>query len=155
MISIIRKETILALMFLCLLTLSLKGDCQPSLEMQAEGNDSLQAKIFPYAPLVLNDDTLDGAIMSYPDLVIDCWEIGCPPCKLMDPKIDRMAEDYKGRIVFAKLCIDRNPISMARYRISRTPTLLIFKNGTLVAGQVGNYPRADLERMILAVLGLQ
>lgn len=152
------KSTILALAILCLLTLAMTGDCRAAPEGQAEkadGNGSVPEQISPDGPLVLNDDGIDGAIMSYPDLVIDCWEIGCPPCKLMDPKIDRMAEDYKGRIVFAKLCIDRNPISMARYRISRTPTLLIFKNGSLVAGQVGNYPRADLERMILAALRLQ
>jgi thioredoxin 1 len=151
----IRKSAIFALVFLCLMTLALTGDCQPSLEMQAEGNGSLQAQSFPNAPLVLNDDTLDDAIRIYPHLVLDCWEIGCPPCELIDPKIGRMAEDFRGRIAFAKLCIDRNPISMGRYRISRTPTLLVFNNGTLVAKQVGNYPQDTLERMILAVLHMQ
>ncbi|MDD4651916.1 MAG: thioredoxin family protein [Methanothrix sp.] len=149
------KSTILALAILCLLTLAMIGDCRAAPQEQADGNGSVPEQIYPDAPIILNDDGIDEAIMSYPDLVIDCWEIGCPPCKLMDPNIDRMAEDYKGRIVFAKLCIDRNPISMARYRISRTPTLLIFRNGTLVADQVGNYPQEDLERMILAALQMQ
>jgi thioredoxin 1 len=151
----IGKPMIFALAILCLQLLALTGDCRSAPEWQADGNASFQPKTFPDVPLVLNDDTLDGAINSYPDLVIDCWEIGCPPCKLMDPKIDQMAEDFKGRVVFAKLCIDRNPISMARYRISRTPTLLFFKNSTLAAMQVGNYPQDDLERTIFAALQLQ
>ena len=151
----IGKPTAFALAIFCLLLMALAGGCRAASNGYAVGNGSAQSQIFPEAPLVLNDDTLDDAIMANPNLVIDCWEIGCPPCKLMDPKIDLMAEDLKGRIVFAKLCIDRNPISMARYRISRTPTLLVFSNGTLVAKQVGNYPQEDLERMILAVLHLK
>jgi len=150
-----RKSTILALAILCLQPLALTGYCLAAPEGQADGNGSAHAQIFPDAPLVLNDDTLKGAIRAYPNLVLDCWEIGCPPCELIGPKIDRMAEDFKGRIVFGKLCINRNPISMGIYRISRTPTLLVFKNGTMVAKQVGNYPQDDLERMILAVLHQQ
>lgn len=153
----IGKPTVFALAILCLLLLllALTGDSLAAPEGQADGNGSAHAQIFPDAPLVLNDDTLDRAIRAYPNLVLDCWETGCPPCELIDPKIDRMAEEFKDLIVFAKLCIDRNPISMGIYRISRTPTLLVFKNGMLVAKQVGNYPQDDLERMILAVLHLQ
>jgi thioredoxin 1 len=155
MILITRKATTLALAILCLLALALTGDCRAATEGQTDGKGSVPAQILSNAPLVLNDDTLDGAIRSYSYLVLDCWEIGCPPCKLIDPKIDRMAEKFRSRISFAKLCIDRNPITMGRYRISRTPTLMVFKNGTLVARQVGNYPQEDLERMILDALGLQ
>lgn len=151
----IGKPTVFALAIFCLLLLDLTGGCRAASEEQGDGNGSVKAQIFPDAPLVLNDDTLDGVIRAYPNLVLDCWEIGCPPCELIDPKIDRMAEEFKGRIVFAKLCIDRNPISMGVYRISRTPTLLIFSNGTLTAKQVGNHPQEDLERMILAALKLQ
>lgn len=153
--SINRNATSMAIVILCLLPLAMIGDCRATLEGQADGNNSGRAQSFPEAPVVVNDDTLHEAINIYSYLVLDCWEIGCPPCKLIEPKIDRMAEEFKGKIVFAKLCIDTNPISMSKYGISRTPTLLVFKNGTLVSMQVGNYPQEELKRMILTVLHLR
>lgn len=154
--SINRKEALLALAIICLLPLVITGDCQAaSLEEQTDSNSSKLASAFPEAAVVLNDDTLDEALKIYPHLVLDCWEIGCPPCRLIEPKIDRMAEEFKGRIVFAKLCIDRNPVTLSKYGISRTPTLLVFRNGTLVAMQVGNYPQEELKRMILTVLHMR
>jgi thioredoxin 1 len=154
--SINGKATLLALAIICLLPLAMTGDCRTAhLEGKTDGNSSKLAQVFPDAPIVVNDDTLHEAIRNYSNLVLDCWEIGCPPCKLIEPKIDRMAEDFKGRIVFAKLCIDRNPVAMSKYGISRTPTLLVFKNSTLVAMQVGNYPQEELKRMILTVLHMR
>jgi thioredoxin-like negative regulator of GroEL len=159
MTSIIGKVTILALAILCLLPLALTENCRAENEGQTDGNDSVQeqttAESLTEAPIILNDDTLDEAIKNHPYLVVDCWETDCPPCKLIEPKIDSMAKEFRGRIVFAKLCIDRNPIALSRYRISRTPTLLVFKSGKIEAEQVGNYPQEDLERMILAVLHLK
>jgi thioredoxin 1 len=153
--SINGKATLMALAILCLLPQAMTGDCWAALEGQTYRNNSEQAQVFPDAPVVLNDDTLDEAIKIYSYLVLDCWEIGCPPCKLIEPKIDLMAEKFKGMIVFAKLCIDKNPITMSKYGISRTPTLLVFKNGTIVSMQVGNYPQVELERMILTVLDMR
>jgi thioredoxin 1 len=154
--SINRKAVLLALAIISLLPLAMTGDCQSAhLKGQTDGNSSKLAGAFPEAPVVVNDDSLDEALKIYPLLVLDCWEIGCTPCKLIEPKIDRMAEEFKGRIVFAKLCIDRNPVTMSKYGISRTPTLLVFRNGTLVAMQVGNYPQEELKRMILTVLHMR
>jgi len=66
-----------------------------------------------------------------------------------------MAEDFKGWIVFGKLCIDNNSVTMSKYGVSRTPTLLVFENGSLVYKQVGNYPQEELERTILTVLHMR
>ena len=44
---------------------------------------------------------------------------------------------------------------MSKYGVSRTPTLLVFKNGTLVYKQVGNYPQEELEHIILTVLHMR
>ena len=145
----------MAFAILCLLPLAMIGDCRAALEGQTYRNNSEIAQVFPEAPVVVNDDTLDEAIKIYSYLVLDCWEIGCPPCRLIEPKINRMAEKFKGKIVFAKLCIDNNPITMSKYGISRTPTLLVFENGTLVSMQVGNYPQEELERIILTVLHMR
>jgi thioredoxin 1 len=109
-------------------------------------------KEFPAVPVDVNDKNLNSMLMLYSPFVVDFWEIGCRPCKSIDPTINEMALDFKGQIAFGKLCVDRNAASKKKYGISRTPTLLIFKEGTLVYRHVGNYPKQKLEEIILTAL---
>lgn len=149
------KAISIALVILCLLPFAKIGDCQSAPERQMEVNATGPALVFPETPVAVDDRSLDGALKIYSPFVLDCWETGCRPCDLIDPKINQMAEDLKGRIVFGKLCIDYNPITMSKYGVSRTPTLLIFQNGSLVYKHVGNYPKDELEHIILTVLQMQ
>jgi thioredoxin 1 len=153
--SIGGKATLMALAILCLLPTAMTGDCRTAPEGQMSVNASGQAGMFPEAPVAVDDSGLDGALKIYSPFVLDCWETGCRPCQLIEPKINKMAEDFKGRIVFGKLCVDYNPITMSKYGVSRTPTLLVFKNGSLVYKQVGNYPQDELEHIILTVLHMR
>ena len=109
-------------------------------------------KEFPDAPIEVNDKNFDSMLRLYSPFVVDFWEIGCRPCKSIDPTINEMALDFKGQIVFGKLCTDRNSNSKKKYGISNTPTLLIFKDGSLVYRHVGNYPKQKLEEIILTAL---
>ncbi len=153
--SINRKATLMALTLISLLTLAMTGDCLAAPKGQTDVNASGPAQMFPESPVVVNDGDMDQALKIYSPFVLDCWEIGCRPCQLIEPKIDKMATDFRGRIVFGKLCIDRNPITMSKYGVSRTPTLLVYENGTLVYKQVGNYPQEELEHIILTVLHMR
>lgn len=112
-------------------------------------------RFFPDEPIMVNDNSLDQALQSYSPFVLDCWELGCRPCQLIDPKINQMAEESRGKIVFGKLCTNYNPASLKRYGITRTPTLLIFNNSTLVYKHVGNYPKDELMHIILTVLHMR
>ena len=107
---------------------------------------------YPDVPIEVNDKNFDSMLRLYSPFVVDFWEIGCRPCKSIDPTINEMALDFKGQIVFGKLCIDRNSNSKKKYGISNTPTLLIFKDGSLVYRHVGNYPKQKLEEIILTAL---
>jgi len=110
---------------------------------------------FPEMPIIVNDSTIERELDEYSPLVLDCWERGCRPCDLISPTIDQMARDLKGKIVFGKLCIDDSLAFKERYRIKRTPTLLVFVNGTLIYRHIGNYPQTILERLILPRLGMK
>ena len=109
---------------------------------------------FPDVPVELNDKNFNSMLKLYSPVVVDFWEIGCRPCKSIDPTINEMALDFKGQIVFGRLCIDRNAASKKKYGISSTPTLLIFKDGTLVYRHVGNYPKQKLEEIIQTALNM-
>ncbi|VVB73099.1 Thioredoxin [uncultured archaeon] len=159
----IDKSSIIIFIFIIsfLTGLATPGDSMPGFFF--ENNSSLQeygalsgsTRDFPASPVDVDDRSLEFALEHYSSFVLDCWEIGCYPCKLIDPTIDEMARDLQGKVVFGRLCIDSNEASKEKYVLTRTPTLLIFKNGTLVGRHVGNLPKIKLEDIILAALDMR
>lgn len=149
--NIAKTASSIAILFMLLLT---GGEGQAGPEVPVDQNSSV-GLIFPDAPVELFDKSLDNALKIYSPLVVDCWELGCWPCQKMETTIDQMARDFKGEIVFGKLCTDFNPITTGKFSISRTPTLLVFSNGTPIHKHVGNYPREELEHIILTALGMR
>ncbi len=109
---------------------------------------------FTNAPVTVNDSTINSVVGQYSLFVLDCWEQGCKPCQLIDPTIDEMALDFRGKITFGKLRIDQNQKTRIKYHIYHYPMLLIFKNGSLVYKHLGNYPKDTLEEMILTKLSI-
>lgn len=110
---------------------------------------------FPDAPLVITDRTLRSSLEKYSPLVLDCWEKGCRPCQSIDRKIDEMAADLKGQVVFGKLDIKQNAGTATKYKVFNYPTILIFKNGALVYRHIGDIPKDELENLILSKLGIK
>ena len=63
---------------------------------------------------------------------VDFWASWCPPCKMMEPIIDRLAEEYRGRVRFAKVNIDRNPGLSDRASVKGVPTFAVYLGGEKV-----------------------
>ena len=117
-------------------------------------NSTATSIAFPDAPINVNDSTLDAALQTYSPFVLECWKEGCRPCQLIRPKVDEMAKELQGLVVFGRIDIMRNAITQNRYQVSRSPTLLIFRNGSLIYKHVGNYPKNTLEAIIKKQLGM-
>jgi len=99
--------------------------------------------------LELTESNFDQVVNNCPLLVVDCWAEWCAPCKKVAPVIEELAEDYQGKITFAKLNVDYNPSAVARYQLMSIPTLLIFKNGELVDQEVGAMPKTVLDSVLV------
>jgi thioredoxin len=74
-------------------------------------------------------------------VLIDLWAAWCGPCRMIAPVVDELAADYAGRIKVGKLDVDAEPQLSAALGVASIPTLLLFKDGGVVASAVGARPK--------------
>ncbi len=103
-------------------------------------------------PIQVTDQTFEDTIRKYPVVVVDFWGQWCPPCHIIAPIIEALANDYAGKVVFGKLNTDENQMIAMKYNITAVPTLLIFKKGKLIDQVTGALPRQYLEQRIKNIL---
>jgi thioredoxin 1 len=77
--------------------------------------------------------------------VVDFWATWCAPCRMIAPIVEQLAADYAGKAKVAKLDVDNNQKTAARFNVRSIPTILFFKDGKLVDQVVGAVPRPALE----------
>jgi len=98
----------------------------------------------PDVPLKVTDADIETNVKKYPLMVVDCWAPWCAPCIMIGPIIEELAKELQGKIVFGKLNVDENRVTSAKYGIMSIPSLLVFKNGTLVDNIIGAMPKEML-----------
>ena len=81
-------------------------------------------------------------------VLLDFWAEWCGPCKMIAPLLDSIAEDYKDKLTVVKLNIDENPQTPPKYNVRGIPTLLLFRDGSVAAQQVGAVSKAQLESFL-------
>lgn len=86
-------------------------------------------------------------------VLVDFWASWCGPCQMMGPIVDRIAEEYEGKIKVFKLNVDENPQTPANYGIRAIPTLILFNKGEVVEKVIGAQPKSAIESIIKRVLG--
>ncbi len=84
----------------------------------------------------LTDNNFQKIIKSDITLV-DCWADWCQPCKILNPIINDLAEEYGDVVTIGKLNVDQNRRVSAQYGIRNIPTILLFKEGKEVNRIVG------------------
>jgi thioredoxin 1 len=100
--------------------------------------------------LVLTDATFNDTINGDKPVLVDFWAEWCGPCKMIGPLVEELAGDYEGKAVIAKLNVDENPETTARFGVRSIPTLLVFKNGQIVDKQIGAVPKSILDQKLQA-----
>ncbi len=77
-------------------------------------------------------------------VVVDFSAEWCAPCKMLAPTLERLAQDYAGKVKFLYGDVDQVRGLAMQYRITSVPTLLFFKNGQVVGQMIGNRPYGDI-----------
>jgi thioredoxin 1 len=81
-------------------------------------------------------------------VLVDYWAEWCGPCRAIAPLVAEVAKDYDGRLTVAKMNVDENQATPAKYGIRGIPTLMMFKNGTVVGTKVGQLKKPELVAFI-------
>ncbi len=95
----------------------------------------------PSGPVILRDSTFDEIVgQSQQPVLVDFWAPWCGPCRAIAPTIERLAQEFAGKAVVAKLNVDENPFTAQRFGITGIPALYIFKGGRVVERLAGVQP---------------
>jgi thioredoxin len=101
----------------------------------------------------VSDTTFNNEVLESPiPVLVDYWAAWCGPCKMIGPTLDESADAYAGRLDIAKINVDENQLVPSRYHVRGIPTLMLFKNGEVVATKVGAVSKAQLTAFIDANL---
>jgi thioredoxin 1 len=81
-------------------------------------------------------------------VLVDYWAEWCGPCKMIEPILHELADEYGDKIRIAKVNIDENQQVTTRYKIRGIPTLMIFENGEHQATKVGALTKSALKAFV-------
>src|SRR3954453_15823034 len=85
-------------------------------------------------------------------VVLDLWARWGGPCRAVEPILEQLESETRGRVEFAKLNIDENPLTAARYDVLSIPTAILFEGGEARATVIGARPRSHYEHALAEVL---
>ena len=100
--------------------------------------------------LHITDDQFEAEVIkSDKPVLVDFWAPWCGPCKMVGPIIEALAEKMEN-IKFCKIDIDQNVEWASKLKVMSIPTMVIYKDGEVMASQIGALPEEELRRFIEA-----
>ena len=101
----------------------------------------------------LSDADFDSEVQNAElPLLVDFWAPWCGPCRMVAPIIEQLAEEYDGKIAFAKVNTDENPNTPSKLGIRGIPTLIVYVDGEEADRMVGFAPKPALAKRLDAIL---
>lgn len=96
-------------------------------------------------PIHVTDEAFEKAVLkSELPVVVDFWAPWCGPCLQVAPALEKLAGEYAGKVLVAKVNTDENPSWAGQFGVQGIPTMLFMADGKLVHRQVGALPEPML-----------
>lgn len=102
------------------------------------------AKVIAVSDQSFESDVLKAAT----PVLVDFWAEWCGPCKMLAPILESVVDEYDGKVKIVKINVDDNPETAPKFGIRGIPTLILFKNGQVVATKVGALSKAQLTEFL-------
>ena len=109
------------------------GNCHRPLPWIANAGDDTFAEVAEAAAL---------------PVIVDLWAPWCGPCRMVSPALEQLATDLAGRIKLVKVNVDDSPKLQQRFGVQAIPTLMVLRDGQVVARQAGALPPAALRAWV-------
>ena len=109
------------------------GNCHHLLPWIADAGDDTFAEVAEAASL---------------PVVVDLWAPWCGPCRMISPALEQLATDLAGQIKLVKVNVDDSPKLQQRFSVQAIPTLMVLRDGKVVARQAGAAPPAALRAWV-------
>lgn len=119
-------------------TSTAKGD-----EVDADGGGPIHVSDAEFQSQVLDSEL---------PVIVDFWAPWCMPCRMIAPALDRLAREYDGRALVAKVNTDENPEWAVKYGVQGIPTLLFVQGGEIVDRIVGVAPAGQIKQRLEQLL---
>jgi len=105
-------------------------------------------------PITVTDATFSADVERSPlPVLLDMWAPWCGPCRMIAPVVEELAGEMSGRVRVAKLNVDENPATAARFGVQSIPTLLVLQQGREIDRIVGVQPKSEIARRLERVVG--
>jgi len=104
-------------------------------------------------PINVTDAAFEKTVLQSPTpVIVDFWAPWCGPCKMVAPILEKLANEYDGKIIVAKVNTDENPQWAEKYGVQGIPTMLFVAKGKILHQQVGAMPEPMLRNMLTQFL---
>jgi thioredoxin 1 len=104
-------------------------------------------------PVAIEDGNFDEIVLrAKTPVLVDFWAPWCAPCRMVEPVVAELAEEYEGKVGFGKVNVDQSPRIASQYGVMSIPTLILFKGGKPLSNAVGFRPKNELKKSLDAAL---
>jgi thioredoxin 1 len=104
-------------------------------------------------PIHVTDAAFQKAVIENPlPVIVDFWATWCGPCKMVEPMLEKIAQENDGKVIIAKVNIDENPEWAMKYGVQSIPTLLFMFGDKIIHRQVGALPERMLRETVAQFL---